>query len=282
VGRKRFITSDISTDEKLANVADKSEKAALMWPWFVTAFDDWGRMDVSSLRSLRLEIFPAFIKIKIPNIEEALNLYIEQDLIHGYEADGKKYIAVHPRRWLRWQSYLKGTKSKNADSTFPMSSNAPWPMEDEIWLRNEMAKKYKNDASIDNNCDINDISADVSRSQQISPMSVPSPSPSPSPTTNNLLNKYINDDAFYDGEKKANYPSEVEYARQQFLTAYENYFSAYPPADETDKHMTIIVLHEFITTYGLDQFNKALEQSKEVNPLEPLDWIESKLAEDTG
>lgn len=99
--------------------------------------------------------------------------------------------------------------------------------------------------------------------------------------SNNQLNNYINDDAFYDGEKKANYPVDVEYIRQQFLAAYENYFSEYPPNDGQHKRMDTIVMHELIATYGLNEFISALEQSKTIKPADPLSWIENKLSEDT-
>lgn len=45
MARKRFITSDMSVDERIAEIAAENPVAALMWPWFITGFDDWGRME---------------------------------------------------------------------------------------------------------------------------------------------------------------------------------------------------------------------------------------------
>lgn len=44
MARKRFVTSDMSIDEKIADIAAENPTAALMWPWFITGFDDWGTL----------------------------------------------------------------------------------------------------------------------------------------------------------------------------------------------------------------------------------------------
>ena len=38
MARKRFITSEISTDRKIAKLAEKNPTAAALWPWFITAY----------------------------------------------------------------------------------------------------------------------------------------------------------------------------------------------------------------------------------------------------
>jgi len=35
MARKRFVTSDMSIDEKIADIAAENPVAALMWPWFI-------------------------------------------------------------------------------------------------------------------------------------------------------------------------------------------------------------------------------------------------------
>jgi hypothetical protein len=37
MARKRFVTSEISTDRKIAKLAEKNPVAAALWPWFITA-----------------------------------------------------------------------------------------------------------------------------------------------------------------------------------------------------------------------------------------------------
>ena len=51
MARKRFITSDMSVDERIADIAVENPVAALMWPWFITGFDDWGRMEAVRSKS---------------------------------------------------------------------------------------------------------------------------------------------------------------------------------------------------------------------------------------
>lgn len=41
MARKRFVTSEISTDRKIAKLAEKNPVAAALWPWFITALDDY-------------------------------------------------------------------------------------------------------------------------------------------------------------------------------------------------------------------------------------------------
>jgi hypothetical protein len=60
MARKRFVSSEMSTDEDIADIAVDNPVSALMWPWFITGFDDWGRMEVTSPNKVRLELFPAF------------------------------------------------------------------------------------------------------------------------------------------------------------------------------------------------------------------------------
>jgi len=37
MARKRFVTSEISTDRKIAKLAERNPIAAALWPWFITA-----------------------------------------------------------------------------------------------------------------------------------------------------------------------------------------------------------------------------------------------------
>src|SRR5690554_2580254 len=59
MARKRFVTSEISTDRKIAKLAEKNPTAAALWTWFITGLDDWGRMNADPVE-VKLTIFPAF------------------------------------------------------------------------------------------------------------------------------------------------------------------------------------------------------------------------------
>ena len=52
MARKRFVTSEISTDRKIAKLAEKNPVAAALWPWFITALDDWGRMNAETCTTI--------------------------------------------------------------------------------------------------------------------------------------------------------------------------------------------------------------------------------------
>jgi hypothetical protein len=80
MARKRFVTSDMSVDERLAEIAAENPVAALMWPWFITNFDDWGRMEAVPMK-IKLTVFPAF-PYTADDISEAINLYAKHEIVH--------------------------------------------------------------------------------------------------------------------------------------------------------------------------------------------------------
>lgn len=92
MARKRSVTSDMSIDERIASVAAKNPVAALMWPWFITGFDDWGRMTAIPTE-IKARIFPINNLITIELIETALNLYFQEGLLVLYEVNGISYMA---------------------------------------------------------------------------------------------------------------------------------------------------------------------------------------------
>ena len=125
MSRKRSITSDISIDERIADIAEENPIAALMWPWFLTGFDDWGRMDATP-RKIKLSIFPAF-SFNIAEIRSTIDVYAEANLVYLYEHDGSVYIAIRPSTWLKYQPYLRGTKYSEKDSSrIPPPQTPPW------------------------------------------------------------------------------------------------------------------------------------------------------------
>jgi hypothetical protein len=152
----------MSTDERLALVAAKNGQAALMWPWFITAFDDWGRLDASPTK-LKLAVFPSF-KFSAKDIEEALGLYNEVGLVHLYQVGGKAYAAIEPERFYKWQSYINKARKTEAQARIPAPLEPPW--------NKEVAK----------NCNDQRETATIAESLQESAQNLPSPSPSPSPS----------------------------------------------------------------------------------------------------
>lgn len=159
MARKRFVTSEISTDRKIAKLAEKNPTAAALWPWFITGFDDWGRMEADPVE-VKLTIFPAF-PYTSDDIETFIKLYHEFGIAYHYEVDGKPYLAVNPDTWLKYQTYIRKDKLEKQNSKIPEPKNAPW-----------VAK---------NNTVDNLATKNVAK-QQSATINVLSPSPSPSPS----------------------------------------------------------------------------------------------------
>ena len=158
MARKRFVTSEISTDRKIAKLAEKNPVAAALWPWFITAFDDWGRMSADPIE-VKLTIFPAF-PYTSDDIEAFIKLYHEFGIAYHYEVDGKPYLAVNPETWLKYQTYIRKDKLEKQKSKIPEPKDAPW-----------VAK----------NNTVDDLATKNVAKQQSATINVLSPSPSPSP-----------------------------------------------------------------------------------------------------
>jgi hypothetical protein len=159
MARKRFVTSEISVDRKIAKLAEKNPVAAALWPWFITAFDDWGRMNADPIE-VKLTIFPAF-PYTSDEVEEFIKLYHEFEIAYFYEVDGKPYLAVNPETWLKYQTYIRKDKLEKQKSKIPEPKNAPW--------------LAKNDT-------VDDLATINVAKQQSATINVLSPSPSPSPS----------------------------------------------------------------------------------------------------
>lgn len=151
MARKRFVTSEMSTDKIIAKIAEINPTAALMWPWFITNFDDWGRMGADPME-LKLTLFPAF-PFTSKEIGEVIKLYDEIGLAYSYEIDNKPYLAVNPDTFYKYQTYINSErKEKNTSSKYPAPLSPPWESENQ------------------------QISAKVADNQQTSAKIVPSPS----------------------------------------------------------------------------------------------------------
>lgn len=166
MARKRFVTSDISKDRKIAILASVNPTAALMWPWFMTSFDDWGRMEADPLE-VKLTLFPAF-PYTMEEIAESIKLFDQYGLAHLYEVDGKQYLAVNPETWYKYQTYIDNKRKAKDNSKFPSPPNPPW----ETTIANDLQN-----------------TAIVADDKQTSTRIVPSLSLSPSPSLSHSKDK---------------------------------------------------------------------------------------------
>ncbi|MGH2504275.1 MAG: hypothetical protein ACRDID_17345, partial [Ktedonobacterales bacterium] len=117
-GRKVFVSSDMSVDERLLLVGQQQSMASLLWPWLLTALDDWGRCEAAPLR-LKARIWPMNDAVSVALIDEALTLFAEVGLIERYEVDGRVYLRVPPARWWKWQTHIHHDKRADDRSRIP-------------------------------------------------------------------------------------------------------------------------------------------------------------------
>ncbi len=163
MARKRFVSSEISTDKKIAMLAEENPTVALMWPWFTTAFDDWGRMGADPFE-VKLTLFPAF-PFTSKDIEEAIRKFDEYDLAYLYEVDGKQYLSINPNKWYKYQTYISSKRQQQDNSKYPAPPNPPWENQRDSQI---------NTVDEEENQDENDISKKVAENLQTSQKIVPS------------------------------------------------------------------------------------------------------------
>lgn len=169
MARKVFVSSDISHDEKLLEVAEQDPTAALLWPWILTVFDDWGRARAEP-RRLKVQVFPGNDLVTTEVISRTLALFREVALITAYEVAGTAYMAVDPDVWFRWQTHIR--KDKREDDS---GSSCPPPP----------ATERKTSSPASNGGGNREDSRSLAGSREKSRDRAPSPSPSlsPSPST---------------------------------------------------------------------------------------------------
>ena len=132
MARKVFISSGMSSDDKLLEVGGKDQQAVLIWPWILLTFDDWGRAEANA-KVLKARIFPSLDSLSAEDIERALILFGEKGLVELYEVSGRRYMRIPEERWYRYQTHMNRTNRRpgkdKMESDFPIpediSSNAP-------------------------------------------------------------------------------------------------------------------------------------------------------------
>ncbi len=191
MARKRFITSDMSIYEKIADIAAENPVAALMWPWFITGFDDWGRMEAVPGK-IKLSIFPAF-PYTTEDIKEAIDLYDKYGIVYKYSVDGKDYIAIDPKKYYKYQTYIRKDKIEKQNSKIPEPKDAPW-----------VAK----------NNTVDDLATKNVAKQQSATINVLSPSPSPISIENISTSEHSPDTTPDQPDKKTKEPEKPKKTRQ--------------------------------------------------------------------
>ena len=118
MARKIFLSSDMSVDEALMAISEHTPLAPLLWPWLLTAFDDWGRSEASPLR-IKAKVFPMFAAVTVQGITDAISCFSEQGIIETYNVGGKEYMAVPVAKWFKYQTHIHGSKRSRDESKLP-------------------------------------------------------------------------------------------------------------------------------------------------------------------
>lgn len=163
MARKVYITSEMSIDERLIGVAQQDPQAALLWPWLLTVFDDWGRAEANSVR-LKAQVFPMNDAVTAELVEKALQLFNQMGLIVLYEVNGKRYMAVPEQKWFRYQTHIRHEKRLKDGSHYPAPPST-----------NTKSAQIQPDART-----CAQLREDARNCAQVNANCVPSPSPSPS------------------------------------------------------------------------------------------------------
>ncbi len=132
MARKVFISSEMSSDDKLLEVGEKDQQAVLLWPWILLTFDDWGRAEANA-KVLKARIFPSLDSLSAEDIERALLLFGETGLVELYEVSGRRYMRIPEERWYKFQTHMNRTNRRpgkdKMESDFPapegIGNNAP-------------------------------------------------------------------------------------------------------------------------------------------------------------
>lgn len=126
MGRKRYITSDMTYDAKVARVAAESGVAGLMWPWFLLSLDDWART-VGDPWEIKYGVFQIFA-YEPDDIQKAITLYDKYGLIHRYAYGDKTYVQANPVAFYKLNSYIQKSRQQHDASKLPPPRDHPWGM----------------------------------------------------------------------------------------------------------------------------------------------------------
>lgn len=124
MARKRYISTDISGDTKVAELSDCSLLGTLLYTWAIPHMDDWGRI-TGNYREFKSLVCPN-LDLKLEDVKEAIDQIVKVKLWFRYEVDGKQCISImNQKSWFKHQSYIaKDKRLDDSSSPFPAPQNA--------------------------------------------------------------------------------------------------------------------------------------------------------------
>ena len=179
MSRRRYISTDISTDTKMAELAEYGPLPLLLYTWAIPHMDDWARM-TGDPRQFKLLVCPALDTVAA-DIEKALEQIASVGLWERYQVSGRWYIAIPEDNWFKYQTYIN--KNKRDDDS---KSNYPAPPS----KQQVSAKNSEKEQQLPNNGNEQQQAPQITEEQQGVPQKTASPSPSPSPSKDHNNNDH--------------------------------------------------------------------------------------------
>jgi DnaD/phage-associated family protein len=195
----------MSADETLDEIAEIEPLSAMMWPWFLTYFDDWGRAKASP-REIKNSVFQANPLVTIDLIKKTLQLY-NPKLIRLYEVDGKWYMCIPSEKWFKFQTHIRSSKRETDASKIPAPPDVT-PDNDNSAQMREVARGIAEVAASARDC-------------TPSPSPSPSLSPSPSKTNDDYDNRHSRQNVF--GMFEAEIGQLTPMVREKLISWEEDY-----------------------------------------------------------
>jgi DnaD/phage-associated family protein len=115
LSRKRYISTDLSTDIRLAELAEHGTLPLLLYTWAIPHFDDWGRIS-GDPRQFKLTVCPA-LEYSSSEVLAAIDQIANVGLWNRYQADGKWVLAIPSKSWFKHQSYISKEKRNNDEGS---------------------------------------------------------------------------------------------------------------------------------------------------------------------
>lgn len=198
MARRRYISTEISTDPKLARLAQHGTLPMLLYTWAIPHMDDWGRLSADPVE-FRLLVCPA-LNLSDNQVQEALEQIAEVGLWQLYTVEGRQYIAIPEEKWFRYQTYI--SQAKRGDTS---ASKIPAPQN--------------------------------TGERRETPQMAASPSPSPSPRKHMCVSgeTHAPDDSAKATDKAAEseQPGQVSSRkRNEYEPEFEQFWAAYPRRKE--------------------------------------------------
>ena len=127
MSRHRSISTDISTDSRVAQLAEYGPLPLMLYTWAIPHADDWGRM-TGDPRQFKLLVCPG-LDVTAKDVEQALTAIAEVGLWLRYDVAGKWYIAFPPSSWFKHQNYIPKSKRQADRSACPAPQNPAYRLD---------------------------------------------------------------------------------------------------------------------------------------------------------